>query len=288
MNLSDIKKKLPLPAPRCDTAIYILTSALKIEIEKTGLRRAVIGLSGGIDSALSLYLAVQALGKENVTAVFMPYKLTAASSRTDAQAAANALGVEFFVEDITEMADAYFHKISNDSPTSAKLRKGNILARLRMIILYDYSAMKNGLVVGTSNKTESLLGYSTLWGDMASAINPLGDLYKFQVYALSRYLDIPGSIINKAPSADLWEGQTDEGELKMSYDFIDRILYHWIDLGWDKERISGVLPEEVNSSASEVFRRVMTSQYKRKMPLIIKVSEKTIDREFRYPRDWGL
>jgi len=298
--MADIKTILPLPPANCEVAAEILRKAFKIEVEKTGITKVVLGLSGGIDSALTLFIAASALGSENVTALYMPYKLSSSISRRHSLLAARACGVEVVEKDLTPMADACFEemKLTESDPgngsapgeAQARLRKGNILARLRMTVLYDQSVHYRGLVAGTSNKSEILLGYSTLWGDMASAVNPIGDLYKFQVRAISRHLNVPAEIIDKPPSADLWEGQTDEGELNLTYDLIDRILYHWIDLGWSKERIeeaakkSGVEKEKVDS----IFRRVMTSQYKRKMPLIIKVSEKTIDREFRYPRDWGM
>ncbi|MDH4199401.1 MAG: NAD+ synthase [Spirochaetia bacterium] len=287
--MSEINNVLPLPPTNSKIALNIIIRTFKNEIEKTGLTRAVIGLSGGIDSALTLFLAARALGSQNVTAVFMPYKLTSPLSREHALLAANMCGIKLLEEDITKMADSYFNTASFGSDND-RLRKGNVLARLRMIVLYDYSVFTKSIVAGTSNKSEILLGYGTLWGDMASGVNPVGDLYKFQVYAISRHLGIPDDIVQKAPSADLWEGQTDEGELKMTYDFIDRILYYWIDLGWNKERIYTALHEagQDPQTADMVFNRVMASQYKRKMPLIIKVSEKTIDREFRYPRDWGM
>jgi len=300
--MENIKTILPLPETNCQVALEILQKAFQIEVEKTGLKKMVLGLSGGIDSALTLYIAVRALGSQNVTALYMPYKLSSSTSREHSQLAAECCNVPLIEEDLTPMADAYFNdmalpKLKAGSNTATvnlenilKLRKGNILARLRMIVLYDYSVLVQGLVAGTSNKSEILLGYSTLWGDMASAVNPIGDLYKFQIRDLCRHLKVPSVIIDKPPSADLWEGQTDEGELNMTYDFIDRILYHWVDLGWNKERIESAV-RKVGMEISKVdliFHKVMASQYKRKMPLIIKVSEKTIDREFRYPRDWGL
>ncbi|MDH4261841.1 MAG: NAD+ synthase [Spirochaetia bacterium] len=295
MNKPEIN--LPLPKTNCKVAVDIIQKAFKIEVEKTGVKKIVLGLSGGIDSALTLYIANRALGSQNITALYMPYKLSSSISREHAQLAAKACGVSLIEKDLTPMADAYFADMSSSESNILKLnekiiqlRKGNVLARLRMTVLYDQSVLFQSLVAGTSNKSEILLGYSTLWGDMASAVNPIGDLYKFQVREMSRHLEIPSEIIDKPPSADLWEGQTDEGELNLSYDLIDRILYHWIDLGWSKERIekvakeSGIDSEKIKS----IFNKVMVSQYKRKMPLIIKVSEKTIDREFRYPRDWGL
>ena len=284
--MSSLNKVLPLPSLDCETTAHILTGVLRREITRTGIERAVIGLSGGIDSALSLYLAVAALGADKVTAIFMPYKSSVEASRADSKAAAEALGVELLTREITPMADPYFAGL----PDIDRMRRGNVLARLRMILLYDLSAEKRALVVGTSNKTEMLLGYSTLWGDMASAVNPIGDLYKFQVRELSAFLGVPRQIIDKAPSADLWEGQTDEEELDISYELADRILYHWVDCGWREERIRRALERaslDVNL-CEKVVRMVQTSQFKRKMPIIAKVSRRTVDREFRYPRDWGL
>lgn len=278
--------KLPLPPFQAEIAAEILTSVTREEVLKTGIKNAVIGLSGGIDSALSLLLAVNALGKENVHAVMMPYSGSSPDSLNHARLLVEQTGVSSTVEEITDMVDPYFARHNEIS----RLQKGNVMARMRMIILYDYSVQKNALVIGTSNKTEWLLGYSTLWGDMASAVNPLGDLYKSQVSSLSRHLHMPSEIVEKAPSADLWEGQSDEDELQLTYDEADRILYHRIDLCWSPERVlqtavdDGISEEKV----SRVLKMVTGSQYKRKFPVIAKVSKRTIDREFRYPRDWNL
>ncbi|MGA9174245.1 MAG: NAD+ synthase, partial [Thermoactinomyces sp.] len=190
----------------------LLTTALREEVKKAGFDKVVIGLSGGIDSALSLYLAVKAFGPENVVAVRMPYKTSSPGSLEDAQAAIDATGVEAVTIDITPQIDAYFEQF----PEATPLRRGNKMARERMTILYDLSSVYNALVVGTSNRTELLLGYGTQYGDTASAVNPIGDLYKTQVRQLSAHLGVPEQIITKAPSADLWEAQTDEGELGFS------------------------------------------------------------------------
>jgi NAD+ synthase len=265
-------------------AAKIIIETLRQEVLRTGINKVVLGLSGGIDSALSLYLAEKAFGKKNVIALYMPYKTSAKTSFLHAKIAADKLKIPLLVEDISLMADSYFqtHELTN-------LQKGNIFARLRMIVLYDYSAKENALVIGTSNKTEMLLGYSTLWGDMASAVNPIGDLFKCQIKALSSFFAVPDEIIEKAPSADLWEGQTDESELNLPYDIIDRILYHWVDLGWTPQRIKEKLIESCLNPADldRILHMVQRSQYKRKMPIIVKVSRRTVDREFRYPRDWG-
>ncbi|HCB02477.1 MAG TPA: NAD(+) synthetase, partial [Anaerolineae bacterium] len=208
-----------------DLAHEILTGFIKTEVMRTGLSRAVIGLSGGIDSALSCVLAVEALGKDNVLAVRMPYKASSKDSLDHAQLLIDQLGIPSKTIEITDMVEPLFKL----DPEMSNMRKGNIMARERMIVLYDQSEVFKGLVIGTSNKTEILLGYSTLYGDSASAMNPIGDLYKTQVRQLSRAMNIPSPIVDKAPSADLWLGQTDEKELGFTYEEVDKLLYLLID-----------------------------------------------------------
>ncbi|MBV6396212.1 MAG: NH(3)-dependent NAD(+) synthetase [Anaerolineales bacterium] len=264
-----------------DLARQILTGFIKSEITRAGFTRAVIALSGGLDSALSCALAAQALGAENVLAVRMPYKASSADSLAHAQLLIDQLGVQSETIEITDMVDAL---IARD-PDMSKTRKGNIMARARMIVLYDRSEDFKGLVVGTSNKTEILLGYSTLWGDMASAINPIGDLYKTQARQLARDMNIPAPIIDKPPSADLWAGQTDENELGFTYEQVDQLLYLLIDQRY--------LPEECVEAGFEktfvdkVVTRIRCNQFKRMMPIIAKVSNRTIGYDFLYLRDWG-
>ncbi len=206
-------------------ARQILTGFIRSEITRVGFTRAVVGLSGGIDSALSCVLAAEALGPENVLAVRMPHKASSADSLEHAQLLINQLGVKSETIEITDMVDP----LINNDPGMSKTRKGNIMARARMIVLYDRSEDFKGLVVGTSNKTEILLGYSTLWGDMASALNPIGDLYKTQVRQLSHAMNIPAPIVDKPPSADLWANQTDENELGFTYEEVDKLLYLLVD-----------------------------------------------------------
>ncbi|WP_028775569.1 NAD+ synthase [Shimazuella kribbensis] len=270
---------LALDAP---LAVKILTVALKEEVEKAGFHKVVLGLSGGIDSALSLYLAVQAFGKDNVIAVCMPYRTSSSSSLTDAEEAIRDTGVQSLTVDISPQIDAYFELM----PEATPLRKGNKMARERMTILYDLSAHYQALVLGTSNRTELLLGYGTQFGDAASAVNPLGDLYKTQVRQLSKYIGVPRSILEKAPSADLWEDQTDEKELGFSYFEVDQLLYHLLDRRLTKNQLL-----EVGFSASfidQVTKRIARNQYKRRMPVILKISNRTVGIDFRYLRDWGL
>lgn len=260
----------------------ILTTALFEEVEKAGFKRVILGLSGGIDSALSLYLCVKAFGKDNVVAVRMPYKTSSRSSLEDAQAAIDDTGVKSLTIDITPQIDAYFERM----PEATPLRRGNKMARERMSILYDLSAQFEALVIGTSNRTELLLGYGTQFGDTASAVNPLGDLYKTQVRQLAAYLGVPEQIITKPPSADLWEDQTDEGELGFSYLDVDRLLYYMIDQRLPVEKL-----RELNFSDAfieKVSKRIIRNQYKRTMPVILKVSNRTVGVDFRYLRDWGL
>ncbi len=261
--------------------LKVIDIFLRAEMRRVGFDQAVIGLSGGIDSALSTYLAVRALGKEHVHCVMMPYKSSSPDSLNDAKAVVKDLGVSCEVVDITPMADAYFAM----NAEMDDLQKGNVFARLRMIVLYDRSHSRNALVIGTSNKTESLLGYSTLFGDSASAINPIGDLYKTQVRQLSQELRIPKAILEKAPSADLWSGQTDEKEMGLTYDEADLLLYHLIDLRESEEElIAHGFKKELIVKIKGMVRR---SQFKRMPPVIAKISPRTVNIDFRYPRDWG-
>ena len=259
----------------------ILVAFIRNEVRKTGLARVVVGLSGGVDSALSALLAAEALGPNNVLAVLMPYKSSNPDSRADAEMVARKSGIESLLVDITPQIDGYFERF----PDADARRRGNKMARERMTILYDQSARWSALVLGTSNKTELLLGYGTLYGDMASAINPLGDLYKTQVWALSEAIGVPQAIVLKEPSADLWTGQTDEGELGFTYREVDRLLYLMVDQRYTKAELVGAgFPERF---VDEVALRIMNSQFKRRLPVIAKVSQRTIDRDFRYSRDWG-
>lgn len=260
----------------------MLVQFIKDEIHNAGFTKAVIGLSGGIDSAVSTYLAVEALGAKNVLVVLMPYKTSSPESKADAEVVVKDLGVRSEIVDITPMVEPLFEsqKISDN------LRKGNIMARQRMIVLYDYSQKEKSLVIGTSNKTESLLGYGTLFGDMACAINPLGDLYKTHIWDLAEKLSVPEKIIKKKPTADLWQGQTDEGELGFSYRTVDKLLYYMIDERRTDDELIAIGFER--SFCATVRRKVQVNQFKRRPPVIAKISHRTINVDFRYPRDWGI
>jgi NAD+ synthase len=259
----------------------ILTGFIKTELNRVGFSKAVIGLSGGIDSALSLALTAEAIGKENVLAVRMPYKASSQDSLDHAQLCIERFGVLSMTIPITDMADPL---IARDLEIS-KTRKGNIMARCRMIVLYDQSEAFRGLVVGTSNKTEILLGYSTIFGDSASALNPIGDLYKTQVRQLSRAMGVPAEIIDKPPSADLWANQTDEKELGFTYAEADQLFYLLIDQRYSVQECVDAGFDE--SFVHAVVKRVRQNQFKRMLPPIAKVSNRTIGYDFLYLRDWG-
>ncbi len=260
----------------------ILTGFIRNELGKVGFERSVVALSGGIDSALVCALASKALGPENVLAVMMPYRTSNPSSRADAEKLIDQLGVESRLVDITGMTNPYF----DAQPNISNHRRGNVMARMRMIVVYDHSEEFGGLVIGTSNKSEILLGYGTLFGDLASAVNPIGDLFKTQVRQMSKAMSLPADIIGKPPSADLWEGQSDEEDLGISYDEVDRILYLMFD---ERFRISELLEAGfAEEQVTKVHGMVRRNQFKRRPPIIGKISDRTIEREFRYPRDWGL
>ena len=243
-----------------------LVNFLKENFQKSGFKKAVLGLSGGIDSALVAYLLRDALGKENVYAIMMPYKTSNKNSLLHAELVVKDLGINSKVVEITDMIDAYFKNEENPS----SLRKGNKMARERMSILFDNSSKENALVVGTSNKTEIFLGYSTQFGDSACALNPIGDLYKTNIWDLARYLKVPQEIIDKKPSADLWEGQTDEEEMGITYLEADKILFRLIE---ENKTVEEIISEGFNKGLIEnITKRIIRSEYKRKMPLIAKIT----------------
>lgn len=264
-----------------DLARKILTGFIRSEVTRVGFSRALVGLSGGIDSAVSCALAVEALGPENVLAIRMPYKTSSPDSLEDAQKTADCLKVPVQTIEITAMVDPLIDR----EPGMSRVRKGNLMARARMIVLYDQSEVFKGLVIGTSNKTEILLGYTTMWGDMASAINPLGDLYKTQLRQLAASLPIPKSVLEKPPSADLWAGQTDEAELGLTYAEVDRLLYLLVDERYTPEDCVAAGFDRVY--VDNVLARVRRNQFKRMMPPIAKLSARSIGYDFLYLRDWG-
>jgi len=225
--------------------------------------------------------AAEALGAENVLAIRMPYKTSSQGSLDHAQLVIDALGVQALTVPITDMVDPLIERF----PNMENRRKGNIMARQRMIILFDQSEAFKGLVLGTGNKTEILLGYSTLYGDSACAINPMGDLYKTQVRELSKAVGVPQPLLDKAPSADLWIGQTDEQELGFTYEEADRLLYLLIDQRYKPEEC--VEAGFAENFVKAVIQRVRKNQFKRVLPPIAKLSNRTMGYDFLYLRDWG-
>jgi len=268
---------------RIDPALVesLLVHFLREEVGNVGFSRAVLGISGGIDSAVVAALCARAFGPENVLGVLMPYRTSHADSESHARQLAGELAIPTRKIEISAMADGYLV----GAEVADRTRRGNVMARCRMIVLYDQSVDFCGLVVGTSNKTEVLLGYTTQWGDSASAVNPIGDLYKNQIYQLARHLRIPKPILEKAPSADLFEGQTDEAELGFRYEDVDRLLYLMVD----ERRSEDELAEQGFSLefVRKVGARIASTQFKRVPPIIAKLSHRTVNQDFRYLRDWG-
>jgi NAD+ synthase len=274
-----------------DTAVArrVIAGFIRGQLEQAGFGRCVLGLSGGIDSALVAYLVRDAIGAENLLCVLMPYRTSSPASRGDAESVVADLGCPSELVEITAMVDAYFGDgqgaagAGGDGVRDASpVRRGNFMARMRMAVLYDRSVAFGGLVVGTGNKTESLIGYTTLFGDSACAFNPIGDLYKSQVRQLAAAVGVPRAVITKAPSADLWPDQTDEAEGSFSYPLLDRILYWGIDkrrstdelvaMGFDRELVE------------RVERLVATSEFKRQVPPIAKLGPRTAGVDYLYPR----
>src|SRR5208282_3956798 len=225
----------PRPEINAPLVHKLLVAFIRNEFHKVGVKRAVLGISGGVDSSLSAILGAHALGPENVLGIMMPYKTSSKESLEHARLLADRAGIKALVVDISPQLDAYFERF----PDADRLRRGNKMSRERMTILYDHSAHFGALVLGTSNKTELLLGYGTLYGDMASAVNPVGDLYKTQIWQLSEAMGVPSEVIEKKPSADLWAGQTDEEELGFSYRQVDELLYRMVDLRFTREELIG-------------------------------------------------
>jgi NAD+ synthase len=256
----------------------VIGEFIRGQLRQAGFERAVLGLSGGIDSALVAYLVAEAIGAERLLCVLMPYATSSDASRTDAEEVVRRLGAASELVEISPMVDAFFAA----QPDATPLRRGNFMARQRMAVLYDRSVTWGGLVVGTGNKTESLIGYTTLFGDNACAFNPIGDLYKSQVRQLAADIGVPDAIIRKAPSADLWPGQTDETEAGFSYPVLDRLLFWRVDKRRSDEEMAGLgfEPELV----ARVDRMIATSEFKRQVPPIAKLGPRTAGVDYLYPR----
>jgi len=257
----------------------VLCAFIRQELARFSYRRAIVGLSGGLDSSVCAFLAAKAIGPKNVIGMILPYGISFGEDVRDAQSLARRLGLRSHVIDISPMVDAYFSRY----PTQDRVRIGNKMARERMSILYDFSAREKALILGTSNKTELLIGYGTIHGDMACAINPLGDLYKTQIKKLAAHLGVPAKILKKKPTAGLWPGQTDEGELGLNYSEIDQILFQLID---ERKAKKDVIAAGFDSEAVEkIVNLIKNSEFKRKMPPIAKLSSRTVGHDFLYPYD---
>jgi NAD+ synthase len=276
------EERAPLPAIDPALAVDVIVGFIREQMAQAGFERLVVGLSGGVDSATVAYLAARAVGAENLLAVRMPYRTSSEASETDAMRVVTALGCGTELVDITPMVEPMLTLIADDDPAALNVRRGNVMARQRMIVLYDRSAAFDALVIGTSNKTEALLGYGTLHGDMAAALAPIGDLYKTQLRAVATELGVPPEVVAKAPSADLWPGQTDEGELGRSYDMLDRALYALVDRRWTPDRcVRAGLPADL---VEWVARRVARMEFKRQLPPTAKLSLRTPGFDHLYPR----
>jgi NAD+ synthase len=265
----------------CAMVEKILVEFIKDSVLKNGFQNAIVGVSGGLDSAVVLALCKKALGARHTFALLLPYRVSAPESRRHGEMICDRFKVPYEVIDISPAVDAYFDRY----PTVNNLQIGNKCARERMSVLYDYSVRRKALVAGTSNKSELLVGYSTQFGDSAAAFLPIGDLYKTQLFELARHLGIPEEIVAKSPSADLWPGQTDEGEIGIAYKDLDVILHLMVDMRWDEGEIIE------RGYSLPLIRRVksmiVNSQFKRTMPPVAKLHPRTIGIDFRYLRDWN-
>jgi NAD+ synthase len=274
----------PAPLPQIDPAraIEVIVAFIREQLAQAGFTRLVIGLSGGVDSGAVAFLAARAIGAENLLAIRMPYRTSSEASETDAMRVVDALGCRTERVDITPMVEPMLALIQDEDPGGRNVRRGNVMARQRMIVLYDRSAAEDALVIGTSNKTEALLGYGTLHGDMAAAMQPIGDLYKTQLRAVAGELGVPEEIVGKPPSADLWPGQTDEGELGRTYDLLDRALFALVDRRWSVDRCVAAGLER--SLVDWVAHRVARMEFKRQLAPVAKLSLRTPGIDHLYPR----
>ena len=261
-----------------DVARRIIGEFIRGQLRQAGFERAVLGLSGGIDSALVAYLTAESIGADKLLCVLMPYRTSSPSSQADAEEVVRRLGCASELVDISPMVDGHFGPESD----ATALRRGNFMARMRMAVLYDRSVTWGGLVVGTGNKTESLIGYTTLFGDSACAFNPIGDLYKSQVRQVAAAIGVPDQIIRKAPSADLWPGQTDETESGFDYPTLDRLLFWRIDKRRSIDEVEALgFPREM---IERVDRMVAGAEFKRQVPPIAKLGPRTAGVDYLYPR----
>jgi NAD+ synthase len=271
-----------------DVARRVIGGFIRGQLRQAGFERCVLGLSGGVDSGLVAYLVAEAIGSERLLCVLMPYRTSSPASRADAETIVADLGCPSEIVEISAMVDAMYGRDGEPGAggpadlEASPLRRGNFMARTRMAVLYDRSVTFGGLVVGTGNKTESLIGYTTLFGDNACAFNPVGDLYKSQVRQVAAAIGVPRAVITKAPSADLWPDQTDEAEGGFSYPLLDRVLYWRIDRRRSLEEMVALGFER--ALVERVERLVAVSEFKRQVPPIAKLGPRTAGVDYLYPR----
>ncbi len=275
-----------------DVARRVIAGFIRGQLRQAGFERAVLGLSGGIDSALVAYLVAEAIGAERLLCLLMPYRTSSLASRADAEEVVGRLGCASRLVDISPLVDGYFGTGADgaavpgaggaEALAASPLRRGNFMARARMMVLYDASVSWGGLVVGTGNKTESLIGYTTLFGDSACAFNPVGDLYKTQVRQLSLAVGVPDAILRKAPSADLWPGQTDEAEAGLTYHELDRLLFWMIDRRRSAPELEALGFDP--ATVARIERMVAGSEFKRQVPPVAKLGPRTAGVDYLYPR----
>jgi NAD+ synthase len=285
IRLFELPSELAIDA---DVARRVMVGFIRNQLEQAGFSRGLLGLSGGIDSALVAFLVAQAVGPENLLCVLMPYRTSSTESVDHARLVVDQLGCASDLVDISPMVDGYFGRDGEEGAggetarDATPLRRGNLMARARMCVLYDRSASWGGLVVGTGNKTESLIGYSTIFGDSACAFNPIGDLYKSQVRQVASAMGVPDEIIRKAPSADLWPGQTDELEGGFTYPELDRMLFWMIDKRRTDDEL--VAMGFLQTAVDRVKRLVAISEFKRQVPPVAKLGPRTTGVDYLYPR----
>jgi NAD+ synthase len=263
-----------------ELACSALAHFIRDAVESSGARGLVLGISGGVDSALAAALAARAVPAERIHCFFLPYRASDPRSAGDAAAVASTYGLTLRTIEITAQVDAYF---DHAEPEADRVRRGNKMARERMSILFDQAKRTGSLVLGTSNKTEILLGYSTVFGDNASSLNPNGDLYKQQIWQLSEHLGVPAAVLEKQPSADLWPGQTSEGELGFDYRIADEILYLLFDLGLSSaEVVERGYPESI---VLRIVALEKQNRFKRRLMLIARLSGSAVNLDREIPRD---
>jgi NAD+ synthase len=277
-----VTERAVLPEIDAEQTAGLIVAFIRSQLEQTGFGRVVMGLSGGVDSATVAFLCARAVGPEQLLGVRMPYRTSSPESEADALRVVDELGCRSERVEITPMVEPMLGLIGPEEDPSLRLRRGNVMARQRMIVLYDRSASFDGLVAGTSNKTEALLGYGTLYGDMAAAFAPIGDLYKSQLRDVALFLGVPPEIVAKPPSADLWPGLTDEDELGATYADLDRALYALVDRRWTLARATAAGLDR--GLLEWVARRVAVMEYKRQTPPVAKISLRTPGIDHLYPR----